>query len=721
MSFVIGVDIGGTFTDCIVINANAPPDHSDTTRSSGIVIGKAPSTPPDFHTGFIDAIRAAAVQLNLTPAELVVQAQGIYHGCTVGTNALVEHRTAKVGLLTTRGHADAIFFMRSGGRLKYLPAAEIAHVASHTKPPPLIPKQLIEEIDERVTFDGNVLVELNLKQAGEAVERLIDSGVEAIAISLVWSVANDAHEQALAKLIEAKAPELFVSISSEVIPRVGEYERTVATVVNALIGPAMGTYLEQLEKELSGLGYARSVQIMSCSGGLMDARFARSHPILTIGSGPVAGLIGAASLAAQPAAGGGKEIITADMGGTTFDVGVVTQGKPLSRAATNYGQYEYFVPTLDVRSVGAGGGSIIACEAGAIRVGPRSAGARPGPACYANGGLHATVTDANLILGYLNPDYFLGGAINLDIEAARSALERAGAPLGFGAEETAAAAARIVDNQMADAIRLASVQQGNDPRGFAMYAYGGAGPVHATALARELGITTVVVPLSDFAAAWSAFGIASSDALVVTEFAIGITAPFDPTLLNDVWQQLETEATERLLNQGINAASVQLERVADMKYTAQVHQIEVSAPDGPYDERIAADLTDRFAKEYERIFGRDSGYPDAGISLTGMRVRALAQISNFSLHEQPTAKDPTPSAKGERSIIFYESGLQRQGTPIFEGRTFRNGMQLSGPAIVEYADTTIVLRAGDSASVDNYGSVIIEVKPEQSLTQKETS
>ncbi|MFT4563169.1 MAG: N-methylhydantoinase A [Gammaproteobacteria bacterium] len=721
MSFVIGVDIGGTFTDCTVINASAEQDHSGATPASGIVIGKAPSTPPDFHTGFIDAIRAAAVQLNLTPTELVGQAQGIYHGCTVGTNALVEHRTAKVGLLTTRGHADAIFFMRSGGRLKYLPAAEIAHIASHTKPTPLIPKQLIEEIDERVTFDGKVLVELNLKQAGEAVDRLLDSGVEAIAISLVWSVANDAHEQQLARLIAHKAPGMFVSVSSEVIPRVGEYERTVATVVNALIGPAMGTYLEQLETELATLGYARSVQIMSCSGGLMDARFARSHPILTVGSGPVAGLIGAASLASRPAAGGGKEIITADMGGTTFDVGVVTNGKPLSRAATNYGQYEYFVPTLDVRSVGAGGGSIIACESGAIRVGPRSAGARPGPACYANGGTDATVTDANLILGYLNPDYFLGGAIDLDVEAARSALERAGAPLGFGAEQTAAAAARIVDNQMADAIRLASVQQGNDPRGFVMYAYGGAGPVHATALARELGITTVVVPLSDFAAAWSAFGIASSDALVVSEFAIGVTGPFAPELLNDVWQRLEAEATQRLVNQGISAASIQLERVADMKYTAQVHQIEVGAPEGHYDQRHAADLTDRFANEYERIFGRDSGYPDAGISLTGMRVRARAQISEFSLNRQPISNDVTPSAKGERSIIFYEAGLNRQITPIFDGKTFRNGMHITGPAIVEYPDTTIVLRHGDRASVDEYGSVVIDVKPEQLFTQKETA
>jgi N-methylhydantoinase A len=707
MGYLIGVDIGGTFTDCIVI------DDAGT-----VTIGKALSTPPDFQTGFVDSLRETAHRLGITLEHLLGRADGIYHGCTVGTNALVENRTATVGLLTTRGHRDLMFAMDAGGRLTGMPPEYVAHVASQTKPNPLVPKSLVEEVDERIAFDMQVLVELNEDRCRESIKRLIDAGVEAFAVSLLWSIVNPVHEQRIRDLIHEQAPDAFVSLSSEVIPRNGEYERTVATVVNSLIGPAMSNYLGDLERDLGALAYGDTVHVMSCSGGLIDANYARQMPLLTIGSGPVAGLIGAATLtrAETDARTNGRkrdDVITTDMGGTTFDVGVIRSGQPLARPTTRYGQYEYFVPTLDVRSVGSGGGSIIRydVDTATLRVGPQSAGARPGPAAYLRGGTSATVTDADLLLGYLNPEYFLGGDIRLDNDAARRALEKAGEPLGFGPEETAAAAARIVDNQMADAIRLASVQQGYDPRGYTMYAYGGAGPVHATALARELGIRRIVVPLSDLASGWSAFGIASSDAVVVEEMAKAMTYPFDTAMMNDLWEALEAKVRGAMRQQGIEDDQLEWEREADIRYSQQINQLAVVAPSGSYDEHVATALVESFEREYEQLFGKDSGYADAGFALTAMRVRARARVSEFALAPQAGSNGGVDGVepKGERNVIWYEHGLEPERTPIFNGDKFRSGSTVHGPAIIEYVDTTLVLRRGDRATVDSFGSVLIDL------------
>lgn len=703
MSYLIGVDIGGTFTDCIAID-----------EKGEITIGKAPSTPPDFQTGFVDALRETARWLDLSLEDLLTQARGVYHGCTVGTNALVERRTADVALLTTSGHGDVIFTMQAGGRLTGMPPEYVAHVAAQTKDTPLVEKHRVVEVDERVTFDGEILVELDEDGCREAIRRQVDAGVRTFAVSLLWSIVNPKHEQRIVELVKEVAPDAFVSISSAVSPRSGEYERTVATVVNALIGPVMQKYLGDLELDLERAGYDRGIQVMSCSGGLISAEYARVMPVLTVGSGPVAGVIGADALSAATAAGGSHaaDLITADMGGTTFDVGVVRDGAPLRRPTTRYGQYEYFVPTLDVRSVGAGGGSIIRFDPDTttLRVGPQSAGARPGPAAYLRGGTEATVTDADLTLGYLNPDYFLGGNIALGADAARSALERAGEPLGFTAEQTAAAAGRIVDSQMADAIRLASVQQGYDPRGYTLYAYGGAGPVHASAVARELEMKRIVVPLGDLAAGWSAFGIASSDAVVIEERAKTLVYPFDPAEMNEAWATLEAQVRDSMAEQGIDVSALELERVAEIRYSQQINQVAVNAPGGDYDSGVVDELIGRFESEYERLFGAGSGYAAAGFVLTSMRVRAQARLGDFELSAAAGggaagAAEP----KGERDLIWYERSLDPAPTPIYDGAAFGGGQAISGPAIVEYVDTTLVLRDGDRAAVDPLGSIVIDL------------
>lgn len=701
MTYIVGVDIGGTFTDCIVLKSGVD-------GSAIIKIGKASSTPPDFQTGFINSLRAASAMHGVELEDMLADAH-VYHACTVGTNALVERKTAKVGLLATRGHGDSIFIMKAGGRLKWMPSDYIAHVAKQTKPEPLVSKALCEEIDERIAFDGNVLVALNEERARAAIERLVAQGVEAIAISLLWSTANDSHERRLRELVRELAPDLFVSISSEVSPRVGEYERTIATIVNSMIGPPMRFYLEALEVDLRRHGYTQRLQLMSCAGGLIDADFARALPVLTIGSGPVAGLIGAANLATAAAVGGSRNVITADVGGTTLDIGTIFNGIPVRRSTASYDQYEYFAPTLDVRSVGSGGGSIIHTDGDVMRVGPRSAAARPGPICFGRGGTEPTIADAAAVLGYFNPDYFFGGQITLDVEAARAALGKVGAPLGLSADQTAAAALRIVDSQMADAIWLTVTQQGYDARDFVLYSFGGGGGLHATALARELGSKTVVVPLSNLAAGWSAFGIAASDALVTAPSGIGLSSPFDPALINDRWRVLESQVFERLTAQGVSADAIELEHHAEIKYALQVNEVDVVVDGGTYDPHSVGRMVSAFEQEYERLFGKGSGYAAAGFTLTGLQVHGRAKLSGvrFDAIDSGEASSDTAALKGTRDVIWYAKGGVTVSTPIYTGPALAIDSEIAGPAIIEYPDTTIIVEHDAVAKIHPTRSVVI--------------
>ena len=698
LRYIVGVDIGGTFTDCVVLDAGG---------KGGVVveIGKASSTPPDFQHGFVDALRAAAEAHHVSLEDMLAHAH-VYHGCTVGTNALVESKTAKVGLLATRGHIDATFIMRSGARLKWMPSHYIAHVAKQTKPAPLVPRAFCEEIDERIAFDGVAVVGLNEEQAGQAIRRLVDAGVEAIAISLIWATANPAHEQQLRKLVNEIAPGMFVSISSEVSARVGEYERTVATIINAMIGPPMRHYLEALETDLKRHGFSGNLQIMSCSGGLIDADLARALPVLTIGSGPVAGLIGAASLS-KTRVGDSNNVVTADVGGTTLDIGTIYDGVPVRRPTASHGQFEYFVPTLDVRSVGAGGGSIIHCDGQALKVGPQSAGANPGPICFGRGGTRPTVTDAAAVLGFFDPDYFFGGRIKLQLEPARKALAEIGRPLGMNAQETAAAAMRIVNAQMADAIWLTVTQQGYDARDFVLYGFGGGGGLHAAAIARELGMKKAIVPLSDLAAGWSAFGIAASDALVIETAGMSMASPFDPAMLNGHWRALEQRVLGKLAAQGIAHDTVTLSHHAEMRYALQTNQVPVSVQGGDYDAGAVTCMVAAFETEYERLFGKGSGYAAAGVQLTSLEVRGRGPMSDVSVDSVDLASnsDAAPSDRS-REVIW---GRSSSATPIFDGTRLTPGWTTPGPAILEFPDTTVLVGPQDSATIHATGSVVLTV------------
>ncbi len=702
MSFHIGVDIGGTFTDTIVLD-----------EGGRTVVGKSSSTPPDFEHGFMASVGAAAERMGMSLDDLLQRTDQVFHGTTVGTNALVERRTASVGLLTTKGAEDSIFVMRAGGRHWNAPPEDIARTPAHVKPDPLVPKRLVRGVDERITHDGQVLVELNVDSARRAIRDLLDEGVEAIAVSLLWSTVNPSHEEQLAEMVAAESPSTFVTVSSDVVRRPGEYERTVATVINGLIGPVMKNYLSRLEDGLRDRGYTGELYVMSCAGGVVGSDHAQRLPVLTIGSGPTAGVIASGELSKRrpEEESEAPDVLTADMGGTTFDVGVIRRGEPLTRRTTWHDQYEYFVPTVDVRSIGSGAGSIVRYDPalGALRVGPRSAGARPGPVAYGLGGTEPTVADAGLVLGYLNVGGFLGGAIELDVDAAAAALERVGGALGYGAEETAAAAARIVDNQMVDAIRLASVQQGYDPRRHTMYAFGGAGPVHAPAVAKELGIPEVVVPLREVAAGWSAFGTVSADAMVVEELPTVLKYPFDASALTELFEQAEATVRKSLAGQGLGTEGIKCDYMADLRYTAQVNTIRVPLSRGRYEgEDDLRQIIDTFEAEYARLFGPGSGFSEAGYVLTAVCVRAVVPRGPSGLAELEVEAEGS-GVVGERSVIFYEDSLERQDVPVYDGLAVESGFEIDGPGLIDFPETTVVVRPGQSAHVDRTGSLVVSV------------
>jgi N-methylhydantoinase A len=708
--YAVGIDIGGTFTDCVVHQGGRGP-----------VIAKASSTPPDFESGVLNALGDAAAQLGMGVDGLLADSQ-VLHGCTVGTNALVERRTARVGLLMTSGHTETLFAMRSGNRLRGLSPEYIAKISQHAKPQPLIQRTDVREINERIGSDGNIVAPVDRGQIREAVRSLRDEGAEAIAVALLWSVINDDHEQVCREVIEEHAPGCFVSMSSEVAPRIGEYERITATVVNALIGPVMTAYLEALEGRLMNAGYTGQLGIMSCWGGIIDLVTARRLPLLTIGSGPVAGVVGARILAeAQREAGPAgdeaalekpRDIITTDMGGTTFDVGVILDHQSVMRSVSRLDQYEYAVPTLDVRSVGAGGGSIVRFNAATrrLQVGPESAGARPGPASFGRGGTQATITDADLVLGYIGEDTFLDGGFHLSRRAAEDALAEVGDEVGMSVTEVAAGAVRIVDAQMADALRLVSVSQGRDPRQFALYAFGGNGPIHTPALANGLGIRTIAIPLGDLASGWSALGVAAADAVVFEEISITFKNPFDMGELEAIWKELEEKTRLRLTAQGIEGSAQKVSRIIEMKYSTQVNQIRFDVTE---DVQTGRHLEQQFECEYERRYGQGAGYAAAGFAITMLATRGVGKLSEGLGRRPNSAENRVMSPRSRRDVIWYECGLIPLETPVFRGGEWDQGTSLEGPAIVEFPVATLAIRPNHRASLDGYGTVWIDTGAEQ--------
>jgi N-methylhydantoinase A len=693
MSYLVGIDIGGTFTDCAIVD-----------RAGKLLSTKVPSTPADFSRGMMDALDAGAQALGIGLDRFCRDIAFLSHGTTVGTNTIIQKKGAKVGLITTRGHEDAIHIMRGSRGYGGRDIRKVVHFPETSKPVPIVPKRLIKGVSERVDCFGEIVVALNEKEAETAIRELIAQGVESIAICFLWSFRNPEHEFKVKKMVERLAPSLFVTCSVDIAPKWGEYERVTATALNAYLGPVMSGYLRKLDFSLTDLGYRHGLQITQCGGGTVPVERAGEAPLLTLDSGPVAGVTASMFLGA---AMGEKNVITTDMGGTSFDVSIIHEGKPAYSFVANTDQYEYFLPKVDLQAIGAGGGSLVRVrpETRTMTVGPDSAGAFPGPVCYGRGGKVPTVTDAQLVLGYLDPDNFAGGRMRLDRDAAFHAIKEIAVQIQMQPLECAAGICRIVELQMADVIRKVTVEKGFDPRDFVLFAFGGAGPAHAGVFGRELNVRKIIVPQRKAASTWCAFGAAAADVLHVFEHSEIMGTPAPAKRINDALERLQKKAAELMGSEGIAPGRQRFEFSLDVRHKGQINEVEISLPfervPASYEARLRSMFTDR----YEKLYGRGSALAGAQLEIVVCRLRARALTPRPRLVRSRKVNSSIPRAakRKVRSIYWPDLGKHR-ATPVFDGDKLATGNRLKGPAIVETADTTVVVHPGTRLRVDPLGN-----------------
>ncbi len=697
--YLVGVDIGGTFTDCVVVD-----DQGE------MVVGKSLSTPPDYSAGAAGAVRDAARNIGLgDEEELLRRTRLFFHACTIGENTLITRSGPRTGLVTTRGFPDTLLMMR-GKVTDGLTEAEAGRLAWLRKPEPFVPRSLVAEVNERVDYKGAVTVPLDEEQAAGALDDLAARGVESVAVCLLWSVTNDAHEQAVAAILRRRHPGVYVTLSSAAAPFVGEYERTATTVFNAYIGPRISSYLVNLDQVLRAKGLAKPPMIMQAYGGVLDIEATCRNAVGTIESGPASGVAGTRFLGEMI---GERNILATDMGGTTFKVGVVRDGRVERDYTPVVLRHRVLAPKIWVESVGAGGGSMawIEPETGLLKVGPEGAGASPGPVCYGLGGTEPTVSDADLILGYLNPDYFLGGRMRLDRDAAlRAVRQRIAEPLGMSESEAALGIYRISNAHMSDLIRRATVEKGHDPRAFVLFAFGGAGPMHAGRYAADLGVRQVVIPLT--ASVHGATGLISSD--VVHEYGKSdhIQVPADPGRVNENFAELIRRAEDALGAAGFAPADTAITRSVDMRYRYQVHELNVPLSPGtaPLTEADLERLYADFDEAYEKAYGKGSGYREAGKEILTFRVTATGLLAKPRIREEPAAGATADQArKTERSVFFEELG-EFAPTAVYDFRRMTPGMELSGPAVIETPVTTVVVNPRDRAEIDGFRNIRIFVE-----------
>jgi N-methylhydantoinase A len=696
-SFAIGVDIGGTFTDCVVVD-----------RTGTVVTGKAPTTPADLSDGFFDSVAAAAGEVSLSLEALLRQATALNHGTTTGINALVTGQTAKVALITTKGHRDVLEIMNDSGRSLGASIEELIDWSISTRPDPLIPREQVFEIEERVDSVGEAVIPLrddDLARVAEAVEAV---DAEAVAVCLLWSFANSSHELQARQFLAERLPDLPVSCSHEVAPRLGVYPRAVTTIMNASLAPLMSAYVERIASRAASLGFQAEVMFVQNDGGLIPESEAKRYPVITLRSGPVAGVVGTAVMSEKF---DDPNVLVGDMGGTTFDVGVVWGGKPDHRDEDIVERHQVHSRVVNVESIGAGGGSIAWADehAGALRVGPRSAGARPGPICYGRGGTEVTVTDADLVLGILNPDRPLPGGVKLDYGAAAEGVRTLGERIGLDTVECASGIVEVVDSHMEDLIRRVTVQRAQDPRDLSLWAYGGASGAHAGLFSRQLHVKRVVFPLGDTASVWSALGCVLLRQRREFPTSVFLLAPWDLAVIADHLNQLEAQARQYAASAGLADGSYRLVQSASMKYGLQVHEVEVELPAGPIDDSWVDKVTGDFELAYERHFGSGTGFSGAGVTMTALRV-VLESEEKEDLPDDISVAGHEASeiADGTRQVYWRELGDWVE-TPILAGARLEPRTRIAGPVVLEYPHTTVVARPGQALWAEPNGNVILDV------------
>ncbi|MEZ5099940.1 MAG: hydantoinase/oxoprolinase family protein [Thermoleophilia bacterium] len=677
-SIAVAVDVGGTFTDVVCVDERHGRAH----------VVKVPTTPGRIADGVVEGTRLALAAAGVAPGDVA----RFVHGTTTGTNAVLERRGATVGLLATEGFEDVLEIGRTRRSVLY----DLA-IGPQT-PVFLAPGRRRRGVRERVGADGAVVLALDEQQARAQIRSLVAAGAEALAVCLLHGYRNPAHERRLRELAHEEAPGLPVSLASEVDPVFREYERTVVTAFDAYLRPVVEAYVRDLAGRLEGLGVRGRLQVMQSRGGIASADLVVERPVSVLLSGPAAGVVGGVEAAARS---GIDDVITVDVGGTSADVALVVGGRPLVTTEGGIDGWPLRVPLVDVSTIGAGGGSIAWVDgAGSFRVGPRSAGSEPGPACYGRGGVEPTVTDASLVLGYLDPGGLAGGALPLDLDAARAAVGRLAGRLGLGVEAAAAGIHHVVGMRMVDQIRLVSVGRGHDPRSFALVALGGAGPVHATRLAAELGIGRVVVPPAPGALA--ALGLLG--AAVEHERATTVAAradACDPAALEAALAALADEVDARMRADDVPPGGATTRRAADARYAGQASSLEVPLDDAPLDGAAVARAVERFHETHRRVHGHAS--PGKPVELVNLRV-----VQSW----RPPGAPPVPvldaaGAHARSRRVWLTDASAWADVPVVP-RALLDG-PLDGPAIVEQPDTTLVLHPGDRVAPDGSGNLLVEV------------
>ncbi len=673
----IGIDIGGTFTDL------ASVDHA-----GRVVIAKAASTPSDPSQGLLHGLSALAEELGLDRAAMLADTELIVHGTTVATNALLERKGAEVALVTTAGHRDVIE-MREG--LK-----DDRYNVRMAPPVPLVARHRRLGVTERMRFDGTVETPLDASSLASAVEELKGLGVSSIAVCFLHSYRNADHESTTGEVLRQAFPDTYVTLSSDVLPQIKEYERVWTTVVNAYVGPVMSNYLARLSDQLKDVGYAGEVMMMHSHGGVASIPETSRLAAGAVLSGPAGGIAAAtfaAQLLDQP------NLITFDMGGTSSDIALVQHGEAQLTSEKKVGIAKVSLPTLDIHTLGAGGGSIARVAGKLLGVGPESAGADPGPACYGKGGTAATVTDANVVLGFLDPSNFLGGRIELDREAAERAVKVIGDDLGTSTVEAAEGISKVVNTTMAEGVRIVSVRRGVDPRRFTLMSFGGAAGLHVTDVARMLDIRRVIVP--NVAAVLSAWGMLATDLRhEVVRSHISEASSATPTGLRTVLDHMELEGRARLSD---FRGDVEIRRSLDMRYGEQVYEINVPIDDVDLNSSgLIEEVVERFHVRHDELYAYSA--PGQEVVIVNARVTVVGKLPPLRV-EPPMVKSRAVAAAQHRNVFL---GAWRD-VPVLRFDDLVAGATIEGPALFESSTTTVLIRDRERATVTDHGWLDIEL------------
>ena len=689
-SIRVGVDVGGTFTDFVLVDE----------RRGLIFTGKRLTTPDDPSVAITDGLERLVGEAETEIGRI----HGVVHGTTLVANTIIERTGAKVGLITTRGFRDVLEMGRETRYDLYDLFLE--------RPPTLVPRYLRREIGERIGPEGDVLLPFDANEFRAVAQGLVDEGVEAIAVAFMHAYRNDVHER-LAKDILAEAfADIHVTLSSEVAPEIREFERTSTACANAYVQPLMQRYLSRLDDKLKQMGFTGNLFVMLSGGGVTTIRAAAAFPIRLIESGPAAGAMAASYYGRLT---GTDNLISFDMGGTTAKMCLIHEGRPEHAHEFECGRVRRFrkgsglplkVPVVEMIEIGAGGGSIARVDAmGLLKVGPDSAGARPGPVCYGQGGVRPTVTDADLLLGYLDPVYFLGGEMRLDLSSVEGAMAaHVAEPLGLSIAEATRGIHSVVNENMATATRMHITEKGRDPRRYSMIAFGGAGPVHAYALAKLLKIRRILVPFG--AGVTSALGfLVAAPAIDFVRSYVSRLETIDWDHLRALYEEMESEARALLVETGASPASIEMQRSADMRHVGQGFEVTARVPDGHLGPQRLDEIRDGFLATYERLFERR--ITDVPIETMSWRLSASAPAPPVTLDFGDRPPIAAGQRKGERHAFFPDSGFV--SCPVYDRYGLAPGTSMDGPAIIEERDSTTVVGADARVVVDDHLNLVIDI------------